>query len=93
MRAVRLEAADAHTIGCESIDHYRELIGREPIGVLVTSMDEILALDADCVVYAPLVAVVDDVLIRTYDAPTWCATSCHADRRSSYTRAAALSAA
>jgi len=40
-----------------------EIIGRDPIGVLATtSVDEILALDADCVVYAPLVAVTDDVL-------------------------------
>ena len=32
-----------------------ELVGREPIGVLATtSMEEILALDADCVVYSPL---------------------------------------
>jgi 2,4-diaminopentanoate dehydrogenase len=34
-----------------------ELIGSEPIGVAATdALDEILALDADCVVYAPLVA-------------------------------------
>ena len=34
-----------------------ELVGSDPIGVLATdSVDEILALDADCVVYAPLVA-------------------------------------
>jgi hypothetical protein len=40
-----------------------EIIGRDPIGVRATSdVDEILALDADCVVYAPLVAVTDDVL-------------------------------
>lgn len=32
-----------------------ELVGREPIGVrATTSKDEILALDADCVVYSPL---------------------------------------
>jgi 2,4-diaminopentanoate dehydrogenase len=39
-----------------------ELIGREPTGVLATSSKErILELDADCVVYAPLVADIDDV--------------------------------
>jgi len=32
-----------------------ELVGREPIGVLATtSREEVLALDADCVVYSPL---------------------------------------
>src|SRR5438552_748195 len=32
-----------------------ELIGTEPIGVLATnSVDEILAMDADCVLYSPL---------------------------------------
>src|SRR5262245_29079456 len=31
-----------------------EIIGREPIGVLATmDADEILAMDADCVIYAP----------------------------------------
>ena len=34
-----------------------ELIGREPIGVAATTdVDEILALDADCVVYSPVLA-------------------------------------
>jgi 2,4-diaminopentanoate dehydrogenase len=39
-----------------------ELIGGEPIGVVATdSREEVLALDADCVVYAPLVADDADV--------------------------------
>ena len=39
-----------------------ELLGREPLGVSATSdRDEILALDADCVVYAPLMADLEDV--------------------------------
>ena len=34
-----------------------ELVGREPIGVPATDdVDEVLALDADCVIYAPLLA-------------------------------------
>src|SRR3954454_11850099 len=34
-----------------------ELIDRDPIGVTATSdVDEILALDADCVIYAPMLA-------------------------------------
>ena len=33
------------------------LVGRDPIGVLATDdVDEVLALDADCVIYAPLMA-------------------------------------
>ena len=39
-----------------------ELVGTEPLGVEATSdKDRILALEADCVVYAPLMADVDDV--------------------------------
>jgi hypothetical protein len=39
-----------------------ELAGGPPVGVLATdSLEEILALDADCVVYAPLVANDDEV--------------------------------
>lgn len=38
------------------------IIGREPIGVLATSsVDEVLALDADAVVYAPLIPDRDEV--------------------------------
>ena len=39
-----------------------ELLGRGPLGLRATAdRDEILALDADCVVYAPLLAEIDDV--------------------------------
>jgi 2,4-diaminopentanoate dehydrogenase len=39
-----------------------DIVGSEPLGVTATnSVDEILALDADCVVYAPLMADIDDV--------------------------------
>lgn len=39
-----------------------ELVGRDPVGVRATcSQQEVLDLDADCVVYAPLVADVDEV--------------------------------
>ncbi|WP_182525518.1 dihydrodipicolinate reductase [Nocardioides dongkuii] len=39
-----------------------ELIGAEPLGVTATtSMDDVLAMDADCVVYAPLVPDDDQV--------------------------------
>ncbi len=38
------------------------LVGAEPLGVAATSSkDRILALDADCVVYSPLMADIDDV--------------------------------
>ncbi len=41
-----------------------EIIGRDPIGVLASSdVEEILALEADCVIYAPLVAVTDDAVL------------------------------
>ena len=40
-----------------------ELVGLDPIGVsATTSMDEILALDADCVVYSPLLPNEDEVV-------------------------------
>jgi len=40
-----------------------ELVGGDPLGIAATSSKEaILALDADCVVYAPLVADLDDVV-------------------------------
>jgi hypothetical protein len=40
-----------------------ELIGRDPIGVkATTSMEDILALDADCVVYSPLLPNEDEVV-------------------------------
>ncbi|MGV1006567.1 MAG: dihydrodipicolinate reductase, partial [Candidatus Nanopelagicales bacterium] len=39
-----------------------ELIGRSPIGVTATTdVDEILALDADCVLYTPRNTSIDDV--------------------------------
>lgn len=39
------------------------LIGRDPIGVkATTSMDDILAMDADCVVYSPLLPNEDEVV-------------------------------
>ena len=39
-----------------------EIIGSEPLGVTATnSVDEILALDADCVLYAPLMPNPDEV--------------------------------
>src|ERR1043165_318571 len=40
-----------------------ELVGVEPIGIAATtSADEILALDADCVVYSPLLPNEDEVV-------------------------------
>lgn len=40
-----------------------ELVGRDPIGVTATtSMEDILALDADCVVYSPLLPNEDEVV-------------------------------
>jgi hypothetical protein len=40
-----------------------ELVGEAPVGVTATtSKDEILALDADCVVYSPLLPVEDEVV-------------------------------
>ncbi len=38
------------------------LVGREPIGVAATTdIDQVLALDADCVIYTPLITSVDEV--------------------------------
>lgn len=40
-----------------------ELVGRDPIGVTATtSMEDVLALDADCVVYSPLLPNEDEVV-------------------------------
>ena len=51
---VHSEAKDGVDVG--------ELIGAEPLGVLATSSKErILELEADCVLYAPLMADVEDV--------------------------------
>lgn len=59
---------DLELVGCwvHSADkHGRdvgELLGREPLGVRATSSkEEVLAMDADCVLYAPLVPDRDDV--------------------------------
>ena len=56
-----LDHPELELVGCwvhSASKHGRdvgELIGREPIGVTATSdVDEALAIDADCVVYAPL---------------------------------------
>src|SRR3954453_8111923 len=67
-----LDHPDLELVGCwvHSDDkHGRdvgELIGRDPIGVVATSdVDEALAIDADCVIYAPLfadAAIVDRIL-------------------------------
>jgi hypothetical protein len=39
-----------------------EIIGREPIGVLATgNVADILAMDADCVIYAPVIPQLDEV--------------------------------
>ena len=52
---VHSEAKDGVDVG--------ELVGAEPRGVLATSSKErILALEADCVVYSPLMADIDDVI-------------------------------
>ena len=63
-----LEHPDLELVGCwvHSADKagkdVGELIGTEPLGVTATnSIDEILALDADAVIYAPLMANPDEV--------------------------------
>ena len=63
-----LEHPDLELVGCwvHSPDKagrdVGELIGTEPLGVTATnSIDEILALDADAVIYAPLMANPDEV--------------------------------
>ncbi|WP_343577046.1 dihydrodipicolinate reductase [Mycobacterium sp.] len=46
---------DGHDVG--------EILGIEPVGVVATSsIDEVLALDADCVVYSPLIPNDDEVI-------------------------------
>ena len=63
-----LEHPDLELVGCwvHSADKagkdVGEIIGTEPLGVTATnSIDEILALDADAVIYAPLMANPDEV--------------------------------
>jgi hypothetical protein len=64
-----LEHPDLELVGCwvhseaKNGKDVGELIGREPLGVTATtSIDEILALDADAVVYAPLIFNPDEVM-------------------------------
>lgn len=63
-----LEHPDLELVGCRVYSEAKhgkdvgELIGTEPIGVTATSdVDEILALEADAVVYAPLTANPEEV--------------------------------
>ena len=63
-----LEHPDLELVGCwvhspdKAGKDVGELIGREPLGVTATnSIDDILALDADAVIYAPLMANPDEV--------------------------------
>jgi hypothetical protein len=63
-----LEHPDLELVGCwvhskaKSGKDVGEIIGTAPIGVKVTdSIDEVLALDADAVIYAPLMANVEEV--------------------------------
>lgn len=63
-----LEHPDLELVGCwvhseaKSGKDVGDLIGAEPIGVIATSsIDDVLALDADAVIYAPLVANVEHV--------------------------------
>jgi hypothetical protein len=63
-----LEHPDLELVGCwvHSADKagkdVGDIIGTEPLGVTATnSVDEILALDADAVIYAPLMANPDEV--------------------------------
>ena len=63
-----LEHPDLELVGCwvhseaKSGKDVGELIGGAPLGVTATkSIDEILALDADAVIYAPLIANPDEV--------------------------------
>jgi len=49
-----------------------EILGTGPIGVAATtSAEEILALDADCVVYSPLVPNDDEVVALLRSARAW----------------------
>lgn len=59
---------DLELVGCWVHDEKKagqdagEIIGAEPLGVTATnSVDEIIALDADCVLYAPLIPNTDEV--------------------------------
>ena len=63
-----LEHPDLELVGCwvhsqdKAGKDVGELIGTEPLGVTATnSVDEILALDADAVIYAPLMPNPDEV--------------------------------
>ena len=63
-----LEHPDLELVGCRVYSEAKngkdvgELIGTGPLGVTATSsVDEILALDADAVIYAPLIANPDEV--------------------------------
>jgi len=57
-----LVGAWVHSDGKRGVD-VGEIVGLEPIGVTATSdIDEILALDADCVVYSPLLPNEDEVV-------------------------------
>src|SRR5580693_2428774 len=48
--------------GAKSGKDVGEIIGTSPLGVIATnSIDDVLALDADAVIYAPLVANVEEV--------------------------------
>ncbi len=67
IRAV-LEHPDLDLVGCwvhsksKAGRDVGDIIGTEPLGVITTdSLDEILAMDADAVVYAPLLPNVDEV--------------------------------
>src|SRR5690348_13064107 len=63
-----LEHPDLELVGCwvhskdKAGKDVGDLVGMEPLGVTATdSMDEILALEADAVIYAPLMANPDEV--------------------------------
>ena len=63
-----LEHPDLELVGCRVYSEAKdgkdvgELIGTGPLGVTATSsVDEVLALDADAVIYAPLIANPDEV--------------------------------
>jgi len=58
-----LEHPELELVGCwvhsesKSGKDVGELVGRDPVGVIASNdIDEVLAIDADCVVYAPLLA-------------------------------------
>ena len=63
-----LEHPDLELVGCwvhspaKSGKDVGEIVGRDPLGVTATnSVDEILALDADAVIYSPLMPNPDEV--------------------------------